>query len=303
MLACLRTVIEKERGAVTSASPAVLKRYVALELKRLRESAGLSRDQVAKRLSRVSSHVAHLETGRNLPSAADLEVMLGFYGVADRVSAFRELLDAARRGRDWWLAFKGASPGWFDLYLGMESSAVQIESCDMVCVPGLFQTRRYAKAVMQAGEPTLAEGGLERRIDLRMARQDVLMRQPTPPVVRSVLDEGVLRRGAATPKMLAEQLVHLVKLSDLPTVTIQIVPLDGPMHAGIDGSFILLTFPTDMDGGSAVVYEETRFRGTYYEDPAEVLAYRETFTDVGLAALTPEESRAMLVRRIEELQA
>ncbi len=212
---------------VASSSPTVLKRYVALELRRLREAAGFKREQVAARLRCAVSHISHLETMRNLPKGPELEVLLEFYGVGERAAAFLDLVDAARRGRDWWLPFKDAAPEWFDLYLGMESSAVQIDSYDSMVVPGLFQTPAYAKAVIRAGEPELPDAEVARRIELRMARQDVLTRQPDPPAVWSVLDESTLHRPAGEPQVLLEQLDHLVKLLDLPMVTIQAVAAGG----------------------------------------------------------------------------
>jgi transcriptional regulator with XRE-family HTH domain len=159
---------------VASSSPTVLKRYVALELRRLREAAGFKREQVAARLRCAVSHISHLEIMRNLPKAAELEVLLNFYGAAERTAAFLELVDAARKGRDWWLPFKDAAPEWLDLLLAMESSAMQIDSYDSMVVLGLFQIPAYAKAVIRADEPELADAEVARRIELRMARQDVL---------------------------------------------------------------------------------------------------------------------------------
>lgn len=286
---------------VASSSPTVLKRYVALELRRLREAAGFSRERVAERLRCVVSHISHLETMRNLPKAPELEVLLNFYGVGERNAAFLELLDAARRGRDWWLPFKGAAPEWFDLYLGMESSAAQIDSYDSMVVPGLFQTPAYAKAVIRAGEPELADAELARRIELRMARQDVLTRQPDPPTVWSVLDESVLYRPAGTTPVLVEQLDHLIKLLDLPTLTIQVLPLGVGVHAGIEGTFTILTFPPELEGDPGVALTEARTRGAYYEDPAEIMIYRNTLRRVQVHARNPQETRALLAHRIEEL--
>ncbi|MDQ3765060.1 MAG: helix-turn-helix domain-containing protein [Actinomycetota bacterium] len=286
---------------VASSSPTVLKRYVALELRRLREAAGFKREPVAERLRCAVSHISHLETMRNLPKAAELEVLLGFYGAAERTAAFLDLVDAARKGRDWWLPFKGAAPEWFDLYLAMESSAMQIDSYDSMIVPGLFQTPAYAKAVIRAGEPELADAEVARRLELRMARQDVLTRQPNPPTVWSVLDESVLYRPAGEPQVLAEQLEHLIKLLDLPTLTIQLLPLDVGVHAGINGTFMILTFPPELEGDPGVAYTEARTKGTYYEDPTEIMTYRNTLRRVQIQARTPQNTRTLLAHRIEEL--
>lgn len=286
---------------VASSSPTVLKRYVALELRRLREAAGHTREQVAERLRCSVGHITHLEIMRNLPRGAELEVLLDFYGAGERTTVFGDLVDAARKGRDWWLSFKGAAPAWFDLYLGMESSAAQIDSYDAMCVPGLFQTPAYAKAIIEAGEPELPDAEVHRRIELRVARQAVLTRQPTPPIVWSVLDESVLYRPASDPRVLVEQLKHLLKLADMPTVTIQVLPLTAGVHAGMDGTFIVLTFPPELVGDPGVAYTESKIRGNYHEDAAEITTYRNTLRRVQIQARTPEESRAVLARRVEEL--
>ncbi|MGH3839955.1 MAG: helix-turn-helix domain-containing protein [Pseudonocardiaceae bacterium] len=282
-------------------TPTVLKRYVALELRRLREAAGFKREQVAERLRCVISHVSHLETMRNLPKGPELEVLLDFYGAAERIPAFLDLVDSARKGRDWWIPFKGTAPEWFDLYLAMESSAVQIDRYDSMIVPGLFQTPAYAKAVIRAAEPELADAEFARRVELRMTRQDVLTRQPDPPTVWCVLDESVLYRPAGEPQVLVEQLEHLVKLLDLPTLTIQVLPLEAGVHAGIDGTFIVLTFPPELEGDPGIAYTEAPTRGTYYEDRGEIMTYRNTLRRIQVHARTPQETRALLVRRIEEL--
>ena len=293
--------LREELAVVATSSPTLLKRYIALELRRLREAAGLSRDKVVARLRCVPSHISHLETMRNLPKAPELEVLLGFYGVAERTEAFLELVDAARKGRDWWLPFKGTAPEWFDLYLAMESSAVQIDSYDAMVVPGLFQTPAYAKAVIRAGEPELADAEVARRIELRMTRQDVLTRQPDPPAVWCVLDESVLYRPAGEPRVLLEQLDYLIKLLELPTLTIQVLPLEAGVHAGVEGTFMILTFPPELVGDPGIAYVESRIKSTYYEDPAEIMTYRNTLRRIQIQACPPEETRALLIRRIEEL--
>ncbi|MGH3599388.1 MAG: DUF5753 domain-containing protein, partial [Pseudonocardiaceae bacterium] len=210
-------------------------------------------------------------------------------------------VDSARKGRDWWIPFKGTAPEWFDLFLAMESSAMQIDSYDSMIVPGLFQTPAYAKAVIRAGEPELADAEFASRLELRMTRQDVLTRQPDPPIVWSVLDESVLYRPAGEPQVLVEQLEHLVKLLDLPTLTIQLLPLEAGVHAGIDGTFTVLTFPPELEGDPGIAYTEPRVKATYYENRAEILTYRNTLRRIQVHARTPQETRTLLVHRIEEL--
>ena len=287
--------------ATSTLSPTVLRWYVALELGRLRQSAGFTMKQVAERLGRSHGHVAHLETGRNLPARTELEALLDFYGVGERIPSFVELLSSARGGKDWWLPFEGAAPAWLDLFLGLESAASQIESYDAQVVPGLFQTPAYTEAVIRAGDPELPEVELARRIELRLARQEVLTREPEPPSVWSILDESVLHSSAGKPAVMRAQLEHLAKLSELPNVTILMLPISTRPHAGMDGTFKILSFP-HLAGAPAVGYTDGRVRGSYYEDPAAVLSYRNALTRLHNLAVSPEESRTMIRNRAKELQ-
>lgn len=283
-----------------TSSPTVLRWYIALELAGLRQRAGLTLKQVAERLGCSTSHVGHVETGRNLPGRAELEVLLDFYQVDERIPSFVELLGSARAGRDWWQPFKNATPAWLDLFLGLESTATEIESYDALLIPGLFQTPAYTEAVIRAGDPELTDAEVTQRIELRQARQDLLTRQPEPPSVLSIVDESVLCGAAGDPTVMREQLERLGKLSTLPNVTIQVLPMSARPHAGGSGHFKILSFP-DMASAPAVVYTDGMVQGSYHEVPAAVLRYRNALNRLRHLADNPKQSRAEIRRRAEEL--
>jgi transcriptional regulator with XRE-family HTH domain len=284
---------------VTTSSPTVLKWWIALELTKLREHAGLSRQQVASHLQCALSTVRHIEAGRNLPRPLELREMLNLYGIPERVKQFSELLNSAKKSRDWFEAFASTAPAWFDLFLGLESSAAQIKSYDALVVPGLFQTAAYTEAVIRAGDPEVAESEVTRRVEMRLARQGVLTRQPQPPIAWSVLDESVLHRTAGSPATMREQLLHLVQLSELPTVTIQVLPMDRGPHVGVHGTFTLLELP--LTGNPTVTYTDGMIAGAYYEQPDQVRKYRNALTHLQIAAARPAESVRMITQRAQEL--
>jgi transcriptional regulator with XRE-family HTH domain len=286
---------------VIAPSPTVLKRYVALELRRLRESAGFKREEVARRAGCATSHITHLEVARNLPKVPELELLLRHYDAEDRIPAFVELLDGARTGRDWWAPFAGAAPSWFHLYLSLESSAEQIDGYNALVIPDLFQTSDYAEHILRAREPGLTDLEVAERLELLLARQEVLTRAPQPPVVSSIIDESALYRPAVHDHVLAEQLQHLLKLAELPTVTIRVLPLAAGVHAGISGTFTLLAFPAVLENDPGIAYTQDRIRGTYYDDPEHITRYRETLTRLSDQAYPVEESRATLLHRVQEL--
>jgi transcriptional regulator with XRE-family HTH domain len=286
---------------VASNSPTALKRWIAFELRRLREKSGRTRQDAANRLGRAVAQIGHLETGRNLPSAGDVEVLLTWYGHPERIEFFRDLLKRAKKGRDWWIGFVDAVPDYFALFLGLEASAIQVQSYDALVIPGILQTPAYAAAIIRAGEPQ-PDREVARRIELRMARQQLVERADDPVRVWSVLDEAVLHRQVGGADVMREQLERLVKLAERPNVDIQVLPFTAGAHAGTEGAFTLLTFPPELDSDPGAVYVETRVRGIYYEDPAEILLYRQALTRLQVQALTPEVSPAMVMQIAEEFR-
>lgn len=286
---------------VAAAPATVFKRYVALELSRLRRAAGLKREQVAAHLQCSVGHVGHLETMVSLPRAPEVRTLLPLYHAEDRVEDFLTLVGAARRGTDWWTDFPGV-PKWLDLLLGMEAAAATSNSYDATLVPGLFQTPAYAEAVMRAGEPNLADEEIQQRLQLRLIRQDVLTREPDPLIVWCLLEESVLHRRPADIEVLREQLEHLAQLSALPNVHIQVLPTSAEgLHPGMNGTFTILTFAPALVGDPGVIYIESRIRGTYYEDPSEIANYRDAWSRVQLLALSPTDSRELLTRQAKEI--
>ncbi len=287
---------------VASSSPTALKRWIAYELRRLREVSGRTRQETAARLGRTVAQIGHLETGRNLPSAGDVEVLLTWYGHPDRIEFFRDLLKRAKKGRDWWIGLADAVPDYFALFLGLEASAVQLQSYDGLVVPGILQTAAYAKAIIHAGEKSKPDHEVARRVELRMARQQLIERVDGPLQVWSVLDEAVLHRQVGGPEVMREQLERLVKLAEWPNIDLQVLPVTAGAHAGVEGSFTLLTFPPELHSDPGVVYVETRVRGVYYENPAEIQLYRQALTRLQVQALNPDESPAMIQRIAEKLR-
>jgi transcriptional regulator with XRE-family HTH domain len=287
---------------VASSSPTALKRWIAYELRRLREASGRTRQEAAARLGRTVAQIGHLETGRNLPSAGDVEVLLSWYGHPERTEFFRDLLKRAKKGRDWWIGLADAVPDYFALFLGLEASATQVQSYDGLVVPGILQTAAYAKAIIRAGERSQPDHEIARRVELRMARQQLIERADNPLQVWSVLDEAVLHRQVGGAEVMREQLERLVKLAERPNIDLQVLPVTAGAHAGTEGSFTLLTFPSELHSDPGVVYVETRVRGVYYEDPAEIQLYRQALTRLQVQALNPDESPAIIQGIAENLR-
>ncbi|MEU9690943.1 helix-turn-helix domain-containing protein [Amycolatopsis japonica] len=284
-----------------SLNPTAIKRWIALEMKRLREVAGYDRAAAAERIGKATTVIAHIETSRNLPAPADLEVLLDFYGVPDRAPFFRDLTKRAKRGRDWWIKFDQGVYEWFNLYLGLETGAARISTVDLVVLHGLFQTRDYAHAVIREGRRWGSAAELDTMVELRMARQEPLNRPEDAPQIWSILDESVLRRQTGGPKVMRDQLQHLMDLSEQPNIDIQILPFSAGAHGASDGTFVLLDYPPEFGGDPGTVYVENRREGLYYEDREDLLRFRKTFERLQAQAEHPGRTRDFIQNLAREL--
>ncbi|MFE2750883.1 helix-turn-helix transcriptional regulator [Actinosynnema sp. NPDC059335] len=281
---------ERFTVVASSTSPTVLKRWVAFELRKLREDAGISRDEAAKSIKGSVQNIGHIETARSLPKPLELERLLELYGVPERSEFFLELRTRAKKGRDWWIGFDESTvPEYFKLFLGLESSAVKIESWDAIVVPGLFQTPDYARAIIRGGRPEFRATEVEKRVELRMARQAEVLHQEDAPQVWAVISEAALRLEVGSRAILRAQLERLLELREHPNIEMQVLPASAGAHTGVDGGFIVLTFPNELAHDPGCVYVEGRVRGVYYEEPAQVLAYRDALTRLQMRADKPED--------------
>ena len=286
--------------ASTGGSPTVLKRWIAFELRRLRETNGMSRDDAATAIHGSRPNIGHFEVGRNLPGPLEMERLLEVYGVPERFDFFFELRRRAKKGRDWWIGFGDTVPEYFNLFLGIESMAVQIEGWDAQVVPGLFQTPDYARAVILGGEPELPDGEVDRRVELRMSRQQEGLENGEVPHIWRVISESALRLLVGGAETMQVQLKRLLELAKRPNIDIQVLPLAAGAHTGIEGTFELLTFPPELENDPGVVYVETFIQGYYYEEQEQITRYRNALARLRVQATRPEQFPAFIRRLAKE---
>jgi len=282
-------------------SATVRNRRLAAELRRLRESGDFTGDDVAERLGWSASKVSRLENARQAPRFADVRRLLDLYGVEGN---YREQLlqlarDAVRRG--WWEAFSDALPEPYASYIGLEIEAEELWQWETQVVPGLLQTEAYAQAVEQRSHSTevIPPSRVDARVEARLERQSVLTRE-APLHLSVVLDEALLLRRYGGAAVMAGQLQHLQELSDLPNLTLQVLPLEGP-HPIATGSFTLLQFP--LVGGIKfhdVVYIEHLNGCSYLEEETETYRHRLSFERLRAEALGPAESMETISRIARE---
>jgi transcriptional regulator with XRE-family HTH domain len=273
----------------------VLRMVLGAQLRRLRAAAGVTGEDAAYRIRASAAKISRMELGRVRFKERDLVDLLVLYGVRDEAERAEFVALARRANADgWWQRDRDLLPAWFEPYLGMEQAATLIRVFETRFVPGLMQTQDYARAVVRLGHASDDE--VERRVQLRLRRQQVLGGS-MPPRVWAVLDEAVLRRRVAAASVMRHQLDHLLELGERPEMTLQVATLDGTPHHGAGGSFTILRFgATDLPD---VVYMEHLNGALYLDKPADVEDYVEVWNRLCVAAESPARSAA-LIRGIRE---
>lgn len=278
-----------------AASPTVWRRWLAAELQRLRADAGLDQKQVAKALRCTVTKVSYFENAQRPVVPRDLdEVLLPLYEVPEE--RWPAYLDAARRSRQkgWWEAYEeDVVPEWFSRFIGLEQGAARLRSYDPQTVSGLLQTPEYAAEVIRSGSAGFTEEQIDQRVELRRLRQAALTRAADPLELWVVLDEATLRRVVGGPAAMRAQIEHVVAVTELPNVTVQVMPFERGAHAGMSGGFTILDFPWPTDPG--VVFVESGWSvGVYFEQRHEVEDQGIAFRKLSDLALPPAESVDMM---------
>jgi transcriptional regulator with XRE-family HTH domain len=266
-----------------------------MELRRLRESSGFTIDRVAKSLECSDSKISRIETGQVAATPRDVRDILAIYGADDRKRD--ELMQIAREARQkgWWHEFVDVKvpPG-----VAFETEANSISFYSALVVPGLLQIPDYARAVLQAIHHALPAEEIDRRVELRTARQSLLSGEDAPKLW-VVLDEAALRRRIGGSEVMRAQLERLCELGSSPNITLQALPFASGAHAGLDGPFVLMGFPNPADPTFA--YIEMTTSDFWLEDDAAVSRYDALFDHLRAAALPPAESLAFFATVAKEV--
>ena len=262
------------------------------QLRRLREARGVSRQDAGYVIRASESKISRLELGRVSFKERDVDDLLTLYGVADK--AEREaLLQLAREANTpgWWHRYSDVLPNWFQTYVGLEEAATLIRTYELQFVPGLLQSEGYARAVIRLGNAGATEHEIDQRVELRLQRQERLT-GPNAPRLWAVLDEGALRRPIGGPEVMRGQFEHLITMSKLPNVTIQVMPFRFGGHAAEGGAFTILRFPEqDLPD---VVYVENLTGAMYLDKRDDVDTYLQAMERLCVDSATPERTVELL---------
>lgn len=282
----------------TAGGPTVSRIVLGTQLRRLREAGGISREAAGAHIRASHAKISRLELGRVGFKERDITDLLDLYGVTDpgeRQGLLGLVTQANVRG--WWAQDSDLLPAWFEMYLRLEQEARVIRTYQVQFVPGLLQSPAYAREVILAGHRTEPEHEIDRRVQLRIDRQKMLA-EPGAPQFWAVIDEAALSRPFGPPDVMRGQIEHLLEMSTMPNVTIQVLPFRLGSHAAAGGPFTILRFAEpDLPD---VVYLEQLNSAVYLEKRSDVEQYLAVIERVSVQAETPVRSRTLLRNLLKE---
>jgi hypothetical protein len=279
-----------ESGA--QGGPTTLRIILGGHLRRMRVAAGISRSDAGWEIRSSESKISRMELGRIGLKERDVGDLLKLYGLDDDEERARLLALAAEANNPgWWHRYGDVLPSWFHAYIDLEAAAQLIRLYDLQLVPGLLQTREYTRAVVQLGRGTVPTEEVERRITLRLKRQEVLTR-PDPVRLWAVVDEAALRRPVGGVNCIIDQLDYLIEMSELPNVTLQVAPFSLGGHSVQAGAFTILRFPEEDLPDK--VYIEHLSSALYLDKPEDLDQYTAAMEALCVAAPTPSKTREIL---------
>lgn len=273
--------------------PTALRIALGAQLRRLRQAGNVSMQDAGAALRASHAKISRMELGRVGFRRRDVADLLTLYGVQDEQLRQEFLLLAEQANiPGWWHRYADIVPGWFEYYLGLEQASSVVRTYEPHLVPGLLQTEDCARAVICSGHPGATAEEVERRVALRLRRQQVLA-QSEAPTVWLVVDEAALRR-LGTPTMARAQTQHLIDIAELPNVTLQAMPFHAGAHPAAGGPFSILRF-ADPDLPD-IVYLEQLTSALYLDKTRDIEHYVKVMDQLCVQALTPAATLQFLTR-------
>lgn len=282
-----------------SSGPTALRIMLGAQLRRLRESRNVSREEAAGAIRATHSKISRLELGRSAFKQRDLEDLLDLYGITDERER-SALLILARQASvpGWWHRYGDILPGWLEPYIGLEQAASILRSFEVQFVHGLMQTEDYARAVVTIGNSAAPAAEIERRVQLRTTRQKLLT-DPDRLRLWAVLDEAALHRSPGSRTVLRGQIEHLLAISEMPNVMLQVLPFAVGAHPGAGGPFTILRFhQRDLPD---IVYLEQVSSALYLDKPEDVSAYMHIMDELCILAEDGSGTRDLLSALLREI--
>ncbi|WP_405820223.1 helix-turn-helix transcriptional regulator [Streptomyces sp. NBC_00838] len=273
------------------------RRQLGAMMRKLRASKGMTLEEAGRLVGVSKATVSRYETQEGPVKWPIVDALCREYDASDaeRNAVVALAKDAKQQG--WWGPFSNSIPAEMSLLLTLEDEASREDHFSCVYVPGLLQTRSYNTAIQQANEMRLAPQEVERLVDIRMRRQEILNRAQ-PPHLWAILDESVIRRVVGSRETMREQLSHLLHANESPDITLQILPFAKGAHTAALGSFVILG---GAEASLDVVYVDLHVGSLFMEKDEELNRYRLAFDYLRAQALDMSASSLMIERVREEM--
>jgi hypothetical protein len=285
-------------GGPSVGDPTVLKILLGAQLRRLRDLAGVSRDEAGYHIRASGSKISRLELGRVSFKERDVADLLDMYGVTGEQKDQLLQLTHEANATPWWQKYREVVPDWFQVYVGLEEAAALIRIYEVQFVPGLLQTEDYARAVVMQGSPNLSSEEIDSRVAVRMGRQKQFSKE-NPARLWAIVDEAALRRPIGSRDVLAGQINRLIDVTSEPNITLQVMPFKHGGHAAEGGAFTIMRFPeADLPD---MVYMEYLTGAHYIDKPEDVELYAAVMERLSVAGTSPEKTRDILGDILKEL--
>ncbi|WP_406288735.1 Scr1 family TA system antitoxin-like transcriptional regulator [Embleya sp. NBC_00896] len=257
--------------------PSWIHAHLGREIRRLREESGLTQETLAEQVHVSYQHLSAIEAATRVPPR-DL------VAVVDEVLLARGTLVSLREEM-----VRSPLSDWLRKFLLTEAQARTICGYAVQAIPGLLQTEDYFRAQFEAFQPFASKERMEATIEARMGRKQLFYKED-PPEVWEILDEAALRRAPRNSDVMRRQFAHVIELSELPHVTIQVLPFSRGFHAMLDGPVSILTFAE----GDDFVYVEAFVEGLVISDPVTVTSAKRRYDRLRAEALPPTDSIEMI---------
>ncbi len=285
----------------SNVNPTVRRRRLGMELRKLREDKGMTAEQVAERLLVSQSKISRLENGRRSISQRDVRDLCDVYEVEDR-RLIDSLMQMAKDSRQQLVARLRRHP--VQRLHRPGDGRGQSAHLRALVIPGLLQTTEYAQSLVRGAWPETAPADVEKRVQVRMHRQKRLSETDNnnpdlgPLRLWAVIDEAALRRRVGDVRLMTRQLEYLIKQSEQPHVTVQVMPFELGAHPGVNGQYAILEFPDASD--STVVYIEGVTSDLYLEKANDVQKYSVMYEHLRAQALGVDQTRDFIQNIIRE---
>lgn len=283
----------------TEPGPATRRRQLGRQLRDLRLAAGIRTMEAAAEKSGLSrATISRIESAKQTILPRTVRLLCQTYGVGAPLIDHLAKLAAESDDRGWMLSYSDTTPNWFERYLGEEAEASEIWNYQAEFVPGLLQTADYCRAVRAANSADVTEEDIERSVEFRLARQE-LLQGDKPPRLHVVVNEAAVRRQVGGTAVMREQLRHLGEMAERPNIVVQVLPFSAGAHPAMTNSFTMLQFPSE--GGEPTIFVEVDSGALYPDRPSDYERYSWMFGQLRDLALSSAKSMALISRVKEDL--